>query len=563
MFGNQPLIHLFFLVTNLWSLICAGAPTSLVYVYRGDSRSPAEIQEAGGFLPKGQSAFGAIAPDISLFNHAKAALDGSSRDDYGYVFTSSSLDIAERFINMRPAGYIYKIHVTANMIDSIGTLGKHNPLDDEREYAALGGIKFEQIVSWKAYENGRSGEEELNEEFNEKVYSAAVAGGVQFQLAGFLENDGGCEDRPQKSVRIFKRRFGFGLGSIKSGFGALKGIKGAKSISNVFRSNPFKKGPKTSPFGSAPQSPVKSGSGRKMPDLDPTPAPPINQGLPADKSPMDNTPAVKTPVVDKTPDNVPVDKTPVDKTPVDKTPVDKTPVDKTPSQAAPSIKPGVDGNPGQQPGAMRQGPDDQVSTDGANGRLGGVGGSGMPIAINPFPAAGFPMSPFPMTPFPSTTGTDTTMDSAVDSTTSVDGIATDGTSTDGTLTDGTSADGTSTDGTTPVDGTPVPTTSATPLDGTPVEDTPVQETPAHDVPNQKAPVNDTPVKDTPSKDTPTNDVPVKDTPVRETPAKATPGKDTPVLDTPVSQLQARQAQTCTSPKSAYGIAKAYLASVNM
>ncbi|KAE9573685.1 hypothetical protein CGMCC3_g10511 [Colletotrichum fructicola] len=544
MFGNQPLIHLFFLVTNLWSLICAGAPTSLIYVYRGDSRSPAEIQEAGGFLPKGQSAFGAIAPDISLFNHAKAALDGSSRDDYGYVFTSSSIDIAERFVNMRPAGYIYKIHVTANMIDIIGTLGKHNPLNDEREYAALGGIKFEQIVSWRAYENGKSGEEELNKEFNEKVYSAAAAGGVQYQLAGFLETNGSCEGQPGRTFRIAKRRFGFGLGSLKSGFGALRGIKGVKSISNVSKSNPLKKGPKTSPFGSAPQAPVKSGPGRKVPDLDPTPAPPINQGLPADKSPMDNTPATKTPVVDKSPENAPGEKTPVD----------KTPVDKTPSQAAPSVKPDVDDIPGQQPGGMRQGPDDQVPADGTNGRLGGVGGSGMPIAINPFPAAGFPMSPFPMTPFPSTTGTDTTMDTPVDST-PVDGTTTDSTSTDGTLADGTSADGTSTDGmtvdgTTPVDGTPVPTTSTTPFDGTPVEDMTVQETPAHDLPTQKAPGSDTPVKDTPTKDTPTNDVPVKDTPVKETPTKGTPGKDTPVLDTPVSQLQARQAQTCTSLKSA-------------
>ncbi|KAF5521999.1 Heat-labile enterotoxin IIA, A chain [Colletotrichum aenigma] len=556
MFGNQPLIHLFFLVTNIWSLICAGAPTSLVYVYRGDYRSPAEIQEAGGFLPKGQSAFGAIAPDISLFNHAKAALDDSSRDDYGYVFTSSSLVIAERIINMRPEGYIYKIHVTANMIDIIGTLGKHNPLNDEREYAALGGIKFEQIVSWKAYENGKSGEEELNKEFNEQVYSAAIAGGVQFQLAGFLENTRSCEEQPGKNGLLSKRRFGFGLGSLKSGFGALRSIKGVKSISNVFKSNPFKKGPKTSPLGSAPQAPVKSGPGRKMPDLDPTPAPPVNQGLPVDKSPMDNTPATKTPVVDKTPDDALGEKTPVD----------KTPVDKTPSQAAPSVKPHIDGTPGQQPGGMRQGPDDQVPAEGTNGRLGGVGGSGMPIAINPIPAAGFPMSPFPMTPFPSTPGTDTTMDSPVDRT-PVDGTNADGTSTDGTLTDGTSADGTPTDGTTvdgttPADGTPVPTTSTTPLGGTPVEDTPVQETPAHDVPTQKAPVTDTPVKDTPTKDTPTNDVPVKDTPVRETPAKAILGKDTPVLETPVSQLQARQAQTCASPKSAYEIAKAYLASVN-
>ncbi|CAI0652970.1 unnamed protein product [Colletotrichum noveboracense] len=557
MFSNQPLIHLFFLVANLWSLFCSGAPTSLVYVYRGEARSPAEIQKAGGFLPNGQSAFGAIAPDISLFSHAKAVLDGNSRDGYGYVFTSSSCDVAERLISTTPTAFVYKIHVTANMIDIIGTLGKHNPLNDEREYAALGGIKFEQIVSWKAYENGKSGEEELNKEFNENVYSAAAAGGVQYQLAGFLETNGGCEGQPGRTFRIAKRRFGFGLGSLKSGFRALRGVKGVKSISNVFKSNPLKKGPKTSPFGSAPQAPVKSGPGRKVPDLDPTPAPPINQGLPADKSPMDNTPATKTPVVDKSPDNAPGEKTPVD----------KTPVDKTPSQAAPSVKPDIDGTPGQQPGGMRQGPDDQVPADGTNGRLGGVGGSVMPIAINPFPAAGFPMSPFPMTPFPSTTGTDTTMDTPVDSK-PVDGTTTDGTSTDGTLADGTSADGTSTDGTTvdgttPVDGTPVPTTSTTPLDGTPVEDTPVQETPAHDVPNQKAAVTDTPVKDTPSKDTPTNDIPVKDTAVKETPAKGTPGKDTPVLDTPVSQLQARQAQTCASLKSAYEIAKAYLASVNM
>lgn len=231
MFGKQSLFHLFLLVTSLWSLICAGAPTPLVYVYRGEARSPAEIQKAGGFLPKGQSVFGAIALDISLSNHAEAVLDGSSRDGYGHVFTSSSLDLAERSFVTRSAGYVYKIHVAANMIDCIGTLGKYNPLDNEHGYAALGGIKFEQIKSWKAYENGKFGEEEFNENFNKKFYGAAVAGGVQYQLAGLLENRRGCEKQPGKRGDISKRRFG--LGSLKSGFGALKSIKGVKSISNV------------------------------------------------------------------------------------------------------------------------------------------------------------------------------------------------------------------------------------------------------------------------------------------------------------------------------------------
>ncbi|KAK2740052.1 cholera a subunit [Colletotrichum kahawae] len=231
MFGKQPLIHLFFLVASHWSLICAGAPTSLVCVYRAEARSPAEIQQADGFLPKGESVFGAIAPDTSLSNHAKAVLDGSSRDGYGYVFTSSSVDVAERFIAMRPFGYVYKIHVAAHMIDCIGTLGKYNPLDNGSEYTACGGIKFEQIMSWKAYENGKFGEEEFNKDFIEKVYGTAVAGDVRYQLAGLLENRRGCENQPGKRGDISKRRFG--LGSLKSGFGALKSIKGVKSVSNV------------------------------------------------------------------------------------------------------------------------------------------------------------------------------------------------------------------------------------------------------------------------------------------------------------------------------------------
>lgn len=76
-------------------------------------------------------------------------------------------------------GYIYKIAVAPNLIDCEGTLGKYYDLwKPEKEFAALGGIKFDQIVSWTPFPNGQKGNEEANKSYNTKKYKGLSVGGV-------------------------------------------------------------------------------------------------------------------------------------------------------------------------------------------------------------------------------------------------------------------------------------------------------------------------------------------------------------------------------------------------
>lgn len=205
MFGHQPFLLFLFLVTTLWSALCNGAPaapTTIKYVYRGDSRSPEAIKDAGGFLPKGVDEFGSegfrasnfvhaiwhAAPEISLFKHVSGAPFNRSIDEGGYVFTTTSATVAQQIVQRSPtgSGYVYKIRVAENMIDVVGTLGKHDPRPAEKEYAALGGVKFDQVVSWRQFNATQvldNAAQVVNTDFVD--VPNAVAGGVQYQLAGF------------------------------------------------------------------------------------------------------------------------------------------------------------------------------------------------------------------------------------------------------------------------------------------------------------------------------------------------------------------------------------------
>ncbi|KAH8731823.1 heat-labile enterotoxin alpha chain-domain-containing protein [Phaeosphaeriaceae sp. PMI808] len=171
-----------FLVFTLWSSLCNAAD-----LYRADSRTPEAIKSAGGFRPKGQSTIGSASPDISLWNHVVGAPSGTSKDNDGYVSTTSNLKVAESWVmdNLGGNGYVYRIHAAPNMIDCKATLGDFNPYKKEEEFAALGGIKYEQIVSWTPIVNKKKGAETKNTAYNSKLFKKQVAGGAQYQLAGF------------------------------------------------------------------------------------------------------------------------------------------------------------------------------------------------------------------------------------------------------------------------------------------------------------------------------------------------------------------------------------------
>ncbi|KAF0330064.1 cholera a subunit [Colletotrichum asianum] len=150
----------------------------------------------GGFLPKGQTSFGLQTQDTSLFNHMKDTQSIGSRDEDGYVSTSSSESVAAVFMYGKPSAYVYKIHVTPNLIDTVG------------------GIKYEQIVSWRPLNGRKLGTSTKNKNYDKAKYGLAVNGGVQYQLAGFPPNHEAWGEEPWKSHKPSKRNIGKKPGSV-------------------------------------------------------------------------------------------------------------------------------------------------------------------------------------------------------------------------------------------------------------------------------------------------------------------------------------------------------------
>lgn len=190
--------HVFSLLIliSLCSVLANCALAQLEYVYRADARSPEEIKKTGGFVPRGMSAPGQIPLDISLFNHANGAVTGFSRDNEGFVSTSSSLPLALYWVAsmLNGKGYVYKIHVAPNLIDVNASLRKYSPFPHEQEFAAIGGIKYDQIKGW-IHSDGKKKE---NQQYS-KQYDALKDGGVQYQLSGFPDDHTAWKDAPWKS----------------------------------------------------------------------------------------------------------------------------------------------------------------------------------------------------------------------------------------------------------------------------------------------------------------------------------------------------------------------------
>lgn len=187
----RALVLLWLFVFPTFSLTFAlwAAPPEIVYraVARGDS--PEAIRRAGGFYARGMDGSRANQPppDISLYNHAVGAGTGLSRHNSGYVATTVSRNEAVRWINnhFNYAGFIYHIDPTPNFVDVNASLGRFSPHSGEREFAALGRIRWDQVIGWEEIRVGQEPQLTYNPDYRPAYYRHLTSSGEQPQLAGF------------------------------------------------------------------------------------------------------------------------------------------------------------------------------------------------------------------------------------------------------------------------------------------------------------------------------------------------------------------------------------------
>lgn len=109
-------------------------------LYRGDSRGPKTIKEAGGFKAKGFD-----KPEGTLFEHVEGTLKHPSRDPF--ISTSDDIEVSKKHAGK---GYLYfldstkigsKIHDVAAEYKAAGKKYGHA---DEKEFAV------EHLIPWAA-----------------------------------------------------------------------------------------------------------------------------------------------------------------------------------------------------------------------------------------------------------------------------------------------------------------------------------------------------------------------------------------------------------------------------
>ncbi|RDA89290.1 hypothetical protein CP532_0513 [Ophiocordyceps camponoti-leonardi (nom. inval.)] len=111
------------------------------YVFRGDSRSPDQIRNATGFLPRRNTNYDDPIT-FSLYHHALGI-----RSSTAYVSTSSSF--GQSAANFAGSGnWVYRIHITPNMISVNQALSPLSPYPQQEEAAALGGIPWNAVQGW-------------------------------------------------------------------------------------------------------------------------------------------------------------------------------------------------------------------------------------------------------------------------------------------------------------------------------------------------------------------------------------------------------------------------------
>ena len=181
-------IHIF--LAFILALCQAQTPPTIVY--RADLLPPDELKLQKKFFPRGMGGTREIEPPLntSLYNHVQGAVTGTSRYDSGFVSTTTDMNFARQFVQttLGGSGYIYAIHVTPNFIDAAGTLGQFYTHSEEREYAALGPIYYEQVLGWTEVIGGVEQPLVGNRDYDITRFGQYTDGGIQPQLAGFPPN---------------------------------------------------------------------------------------------------------------------------------------------------------------------------------------------------------------------------------------------------------------------------------------------------------------------------------------------------------------------------------------
>lgn len=160
-------------------------------VYRGDTRDPENIKQAGGFLTweplkrtdQGYSLQNHVVGWGSYFHEASLA-------EFDTRFVSTSEDIQSSATYATKNGYIYRIKTTPNAVDvnkSFSEKGRLSPFPLEKEYAFIHGISWSQV---KAYR--QIGGPWIENEDYDKNFDKFQSAGAQ---PGLLEPDPGVVGR--------------------------------------------------------------------------------------------------------------------------------------------------------------------------------------------------------------------------------------------------------------------------------------------------------------------------------------------------------------------------------
>ncbi|PHH77536.1 putative enterotoxin [Ophiocordyceps camponoti-rufipedis] len=113
------------------------------YVFRGDTRSPEQIHEDGGFAP--WQAINYTDPrSYSLWDHVNAYSPPSAYISTSRSFGQSAVHFAR---GLGPGSYVYRIRITPNMID-VNNVFPRGPYPFQQELSALGGIPWDAVEGW-------------------------------------------------------------------------------------------------------------------------------------------------------------------------------------------------------------------------------------------------------------------------------------------------------------------------------------------------------------------------------------------------------------------------------
>ncbi|KAL9077601.1 MAG: hypothetical protein Q9157_003297 [Trypethelium eluteriae] len=145
-------------LTFISFLVLLGHAVATTY-YRGDSRSPTEIKNAGGFKAKDPDG------DGDVLAHANNALGASDP----WVSTSSDYSVGEKNGNEPGYGWVYYIDSSGltfvDVNQAFKDQKKTNKFAVENEFAVKGEIPWDNVIKWDRLNYGAFDETETKEDF--------------------------------------------------------------------------------------------------------------------------------------------------------------------------------------------------------------------------------------------------------------------------------------------------------------------------------------------------------------------------------------------------------------